>query len=71
MSKSIDKDLPNKITIFRIILAFIVIVLLLFPFDMVNISFPKYLINGKVVLDIKLVMPTFTKVVLMLQLKIL
>ena len=55
MSKSIDKNLPNKITIFRIILAFIVIVLLLFPFDMVNVSFPKYLINGKVVLDIKLV----------------
>ncbi len=54
MKKTIDKNLPNKITIFRIFLAVIVILLLLFPFDMINVSFPKYLINGTVILDVKL-----------------
>lgn len=55
MKKKIDKNLPNRITVSRIIMAAIIIILLLFPFDMVNVSFPKYLINGKVILDLKLV----------------
>lgn len=54
MKKEFDKSIPNKITIIRIILSFVIILFLLFPFDMVNISFPKFLINGTVILDIKL-----------------
>ena len=50
-----DKNLPNKLTIFRIILSIIIIILLLFPFNMINITFPKYLVGGVIVLDMKLV----------------
>ena len=48
-------NLPNKLTIFRIILSIIIIILLLFPFNMINITFPKYLVGGVIVLDMKLV----------------
>lgn len=50
-----DKNLPNKLTIFRIILSIIIIILLLFPFNMVNINIPKYLVGGIVILDLKFV----------------
>ena len=50
-----DKNLPNKLTIFRIILSIIIIILLLFPFNMINITFPKYLVGEVIVLDMKLV----------------
>ena len=50
-----DKNLPNKLTIFRIILSIIIIIILLFPFNMVNINIPKYLIEGVLILDLKLV----------------
>lgn len=39
-------NLPTKLTISRIIMAFIIIILLLFPFYAVGIEFPKYLVNG-------------------------
>lgn len=42
-------NLPNKLTIFRIILTVIVITILLFPFYEINLSFPKYVINNIVV----------------------
>ncbi len=35
-------NLPNKITVTRIIMAIIVIVLLLFPYDQVNLTMPVY-----------------------------
>ena len=54
MKKEFNKNIPNYLTISRIIISIIVIIFLLFPFDMINVSFPKYLINGIVVLDIKL-----------------
>lgn len=54
MKKEFNKNIPNNITVIRIILSFIIIVFLLFPFDMVDISFPKYLINGSLILDIKM-----------------
>lgn len=50
-----DKNLPNKLTTFRIILSIIVIILLLFPFNMINVNIPKYLIGGVIILDLKLV----------------
>jgi len=52
--KTVNKNLPNNLTKIRIVLSIIIIILMLFPFDMVNINFPKYLINGNVLLDLKL-----------------
>ncbi|MFA5409537.1 MAG: CDP-diacylglycerol--glycerol-3-phosphate 3-phosphatidyltransferase [Bacilli bacterium] len=46
-------NLANKVTIFRIFLSIIIIVLLLFPFYAVNIDFPTFLINGKILVDSK------------------
>ena len=48
--KTVNKNLPNNLTKLRIILSIIIIVIMLFPFDMVNINLPKYLIDdyGKV-----------------------
>lgn len=55
MKKEFNKNIPNYLTISRIIVSIIVIIFLLFPFDMINVSFPKYLINGTVIIDLKLV----------------
>ena len=61
--KDINKNLPNQLTIFRIILGIIVIITMIFPFNMMNISFPKYLINDNVVIDIKLIICSFLFVI--------
>lgn len=50
-----DKNFPNKLTMMRIILSVIVLFILLFPWNMVNVSFKRYLINGTIILDIKYV----------------
>ncbi len=39
-------NLPNKLTMLRILLAAFIVVLLLFPFGTIGISFPIYTING-------------------------
>lgn len=39
-------NLPTKLTIVRIFMAFAVIVLLLFPFYSIGIEFPKFMIGG-------------------------
>jgi len=54
MSKKPSPKLPNTLTVIRLILAVIIIVLILFPYDMIGFNFPKYLINGLAVLDVKL-----------------
>ena len=46
-------NLPNKITIFRIILAVVIIVLLLFPFDSAGIKLPQIYVNETIVINIK------------------
>lgn len=46
-------NLPNKITILRLILSVILIILLIFPFDTVGIILPKLFINETLVVDIK------------------
>lgn len=46
-------NLPNKITMIRIVLAFIMLILLIFPFYEFNYEFPKYLLAGKVLVDTK------------------
>lgn len=55
MSKAPSPKLPNRLTVFRLILAVVVILLFLFPYDMIGYNFPKYLINGVAILDVKLV----------------
>ena len=42
-------NLPNKITVSRIILAILILLLLIFPWYQVGIEFPKYTISGIVV----------------------
>lgn len=42
-----------KITISRIIIAVIIIILLLFPFYQVGYTFPTYLVNGNILVDLR------------------
>ena len=46
-------NLPNKITMSRIMLSFFIIILLLFPFDSAGFSLPKIFVNESIVIDIK------------------
>ena len=46
-------NLPNKLTIVRMILAVFVIMILIFPFDATGISLPKLFISESIVVDIK------------------
>ena len=46
-------NLPNKITVIRIILTAFIVMILLFPFDALGISSTKLFINEAVVIDIK------------------
>lgn len=46
-------NLPNKLTIGRIILAIIIIILLLFPFQSAGIDMPQLFVNEKIVIDVK------------------
>lgn len=46
-------NLPNKLTIFRMIVAFIIIIILLFPFDASGIVIPRLFINESIVVNLK------------------
>ncbi|MBQ6687526.1 MAG: CDP-diacylglycerol--glycerol-3-phosphate 3-phosphatidyltransferase [Bacilli bacterium] len=46
-------NLPNKITVARIILAVSILVLLLVPWYELGIEFPTYVIQGKIIVDLK------------------
>lgn len=46
-------NLPNKITLSRIILSFIIIIILLLPFDAIGLEIPKLFIDERVVIDLK------------------
>lgn len=46
-------NLPNKITIIRIILTVFIVAILLFPFDALGVSSTKLFINEAIVVDIK------------------
>ncbi len=46
-------NLPNKLTISRIVLSFLIIGILLFPFDATGIEFPRLFINEMIVVNIK------------------
>lgn len=45
-------NLPNKITLSRIVLTIIIIILLLFPFDAAGINVPQLFINESIVVDV-------------------
>lgn len=46
-------NLPNRLTMFRIFMAFAIIALLLFPFDAMGIELPKLFVDESIVVDIK------------------
>ena len=46
-------NLPNKLTVSRLVLSVIVIIILIFPFDTVGIALPRIFINEMLVIDIK------------------
>lgn len=46
-------NLPNKITISRIVLSIVVLVMLIFPFYEIGVSFPTYLVAGRIELNLK------------------
>lgn len=46
-------NLPNKITISRILLSIIVLILLVFPLEKIGINMPTILVNGSVQVDLK------------------
>ena len=46
-------NLPNKITIARIIMSFIIVIILVLPFDMIGINLPKLFVGEQIVVDLK------------------
>ncbi len=46
-------NLPNKLTIARIVMTLFIIIILIFPFDAAGIDLPKLFINESIVVDIK------------------
>jgi len=46
-------NLPNKITVARIVLAISILILLLVPWYELGVEFPTYVIQGKIIVDLK------------------
>ena len=46
-------NLPNKITMGRIVLSIMLLILLVFPFNLCGIDFPKYELFGTISVDLK------------------
>lgn len=46
-------NLPNKITVARIVMSIMLMVLLCFPWDIIGLEFPTYLIDGTLRIDSK------------------
>lgn len=46
-------NLPNKLTMSRIVMAFIIIIILLFPFDATGIEMPTIFVNEAMVINVK------------------
>ena len=46
-------NLPNKITIARIVLSVVLLVFLMIPWHQLGLKFPTYLLAGKIIVDIK------------------
>ena len=46
-------NLANKITISRVVLAIVIMILLLFPFESFNLDLPSFVVGGKVYVELK------------------
>ena len=46
-------NLPNKLTMSRIFMAFIIMIVLLFPFDAAGIEMPVIFVNEAMVINVK------------------
>ena len=46
-------NLPNKITVTRLILSLIILIILIVPLNDFGLEFPKVLVGGKVLVDVK------------------
>ncbi|MBQ9319146.1 MAG: CDP-diacylglycerol--glycerol-3-phosphate 3-phosphatidyltransferase [Bacilli bacterium] len=46
-------NLPNKLTITRIVLSILIIIFLIFPFQTAGIGIPQLFINERIVIDVK------------------
>ena len=46
-------NLPNKITMCRIFLSILLLVLLIFPFDLCGFQFPSFIVFGKITMSLK------------------
>lgn len=46
-------NLANKITMSRVIMSVVIMILLLFPFEIVGIDMPTYLFNGNIQIELK------------------
>ena len=43
----------NKITMSRIVLSIIILIILLFPWNQVNIEMPSYILKGNLIISLK------------------
>ncbi len=55
-------NLPNRITVGRIIITIFIIILCLFPFYAINVTFPQYNIKG-IIVDLKYIIAGFLFVI--------
>lgn len=46
-------NLANKITMSRIVMSIMIMILLLFPFEVVGVNFPTYVFNGNIYIELK------------------
>ena len=46
-------NLANKITMSRVIMALVIMIILLFPFEGLGLSLPTFLISGKILVEVK------------------
>jgi len=46
-------NVPNKITICRILLAILLLVLMIFPLNRIGLNFPEIVVNEKIIIDSK------------------
>ena len=49
----------NKITMTRIVMSLIIITIMLFPFDQVELEFPTYILNGNITINLKYIIVGF------------
>ena len=58
-------NLPNKITIGRIVLAIILMILLVVPWYEIGIAFPTFQVAGKLVVNIKYIIAGIIFIILL------